>query len=71
MDSEWKCLFESGGLGLNKWVCICLFDCLFKDGDVELVGNVTEEVQILRNRVQLLEQVIHTSTCIHSVPFGS
>lgn len=39
--------------------------CLFEGGDVELVANVTEEVQMLRNRVQLLEQVIHSSRTVY------
>lgn len=44
---------------------------VFEGGDVGLVANVSEEVQILRNRVQLLEQVMHSSSiCIHSVPYG-
>lgn len=46
------------GFGKNKHACICVY--VFKGENVGLVANVTEEVQILRNRVQLLEKVKQT-----------
>jgi len=58
-------------------VCACglslIYVCIsfvLKDGGFVLVQNVTEEVQMLKNRVELLEQVriTHTHTHTHTHP---
>jgi len=55
-------------------VCVCglslIYVCIsfvLKDGGFVLVQNVTEEVQMLKNRVELLEQVRITHTHTHTL----